>query len=143
MNRWILDSDHVSLLLAGNQNIIEQSARRHPNVFITIVTVQELYNGWVGRLNRNEDPDNLVKLYDRLAITVDFIKSVQVLGFDELAKAQYVLLRQQNKILARRRIDKDVRIAAITLSQNATMVTRNRKDFELVPNLVIENWADV
>jgi tRNA(fMet)-specific endonuclease VapC len=143
MNRWVLDTDHVSLFLAGHQSIIEQSARRHPDVAITIVTVQELYNGWVGKLNRNSDPDSLVKLYGKLAKTLDFIKSVQVLEFDESAKDHYIALREQHTFLNKKRIEKDVRIAAITQSQNAMMVTRNRQDFELIPNLKIENWADI
>lgn len=143
MNRWLLDTDHVSLLLGGNQNIAEQLERCHPDVFVSIVTVQELLNGWVGRLNRNTDPKELVRLYGNLSVTVNFIQSVQVLKFDERAMTRYIALRQQNRILTRRRIEKDVRIAAIALSQNATVVTRNRKDFELISGLTIENWADV
>ncbi|MEN8447821.1 MAG: type II toxin-antitoxin system VapC family toxin [Cyanobacteria bacterium J06555_13] len=141
MSQWILDTDHVSLLLSGEPKVIEQAMQRHPNVAITIVTVQELYNGWVGKLNRNSDPDALVRLYAKLSKTLDFIKLVTVLNFDESAKTQYIALQQQSKVLARRRIEKDVRIAAIALSKNAIMVTRNQKDFELIPNLQIENWT--
>ena len=35
----------------------------------------------------------------------------------------------------------DLLIACIALAHNATLVTRNVKDFAKVPNLKIENWA--
>lgn len=36
----------------------------------------------------------------------------------------------------------DLRIACIALAHDATLVTRNTKDFAHVPNLKVENWAD-
>lgn len=54
----------------------------------------------------------------------------------------YLNLQQSSKSLAKKRIEKDLRIASIALTQNATVVTRNYKDFSLIPNLKLENWAD-
>ncbi|MBI5758384.1 MAG: hypothetical protein HZA46_07695 [Planctomycetales bacterium] len=34
------------------------------------------------------------------------------------------------------------RIAAITLANEATLLSRNRKDFEKIPDLKVENWLD-
>jgi tRNA(fMet)-specific endonuclease VapC len=35
----------------------------------------------------------------------------------------------------------DLKIAAIALAHNATVLTRNVKDFKLVPGLRIEDWT--
>ena len=54
MSDWILDTDHVSLFLRGDQRVIEATERHGSNVMLTIITVQELFNGWVGRINQEE-----------------------------------------------------------------------------------------
>jgi tRNA(fMet)-specific endonuclease VapC len=49
VNRYILDTDGVSLILYNHSQIIANAAQ--DEVAVTIVTVQELFNGWVGRIN--------------------------------------------------------------------------------------------
>ena len=36
----------------------------------------------------------------------------------------------------------DLLIASIALANKAVLVTRNRKHFEKIPGLIIENWVD-
>jgi tRNA(fMet)-specific endonuclease VapC len=141
MNLWILDTDHVSLFLTGNEPVIAQVEKHYRNVAITIVTVQELFNGWNGRLNDPTQVSSLTNLYTKLWETTEFIKVITVLNFDIYAENCYKLLQQNSKDLAKKRIEKDLRIASIALTRNAIIVTRNHKDFSQIPNLKIENWT--
>jgi tRNA(fMet)-specific endonuclease VapC len=142
MTLWILDTDHTSLFLAGNKSIIAQIAKHSENVAITIITVQELFNGWNGKLNDPRQASNLSNLYTKLWKTTEFFKIITILNFDLDAENYYNRLRQNNRNLAKKKLEKDLRIASIALVQNATVVTRNYKDFSQVPNLQIENWVD-
>jgi len=91
VTQWILDTDHVSAILRGNQKALQQAANHHPQVFITIVTVQELFNSWSGKLNQTKDSKQLVKLYKQLAQTVvAFTRNVETLDFDHSAEQIYV-----------------------------------------------------
>ena len=55
MSAWILDTDHVSLLLAGHPKISRRVTKVGADVSITVVTVQELFNGWIVRINNSND----------------------------------------------------------------------------------------
>jgi tRNA(fMet)-specific endonuclease VapC len=138
---WILDTDHASLFLAGNKSIIAAVAKHSKDIAITVITVQELFNGWAGRLNNPAPEKNLTQLYTKLWETTEFIKVITVLNFDNNAESCYEMLRKSSKELAKNRIDKDLRIASIALTQNAIIVTRNNRDFSQIPNLKIENWS--
>ena len=64
-----------------------------------------------------------------------------MLNFDHAADQVYHQLRQDCPNLAKRRLEKDVKIAAIAIAHQAVVITRNRRDFEQVPGLQIEDWS--
>jgi tRNA(fMet)-specific endonuclease VapC len=140
MSRWILDTDHVSLFLEGNRTVIAKVSQIS-SVAITIITVQEIFNGWMGKLNDPSQSTNLVRVYTKLWETTDYFKSVEIFNFDETANTCYESLLQQNPQLNKKRLKKDLRIASIALSTNSIMVTRNYQDYSQIPNLRIEDWT--
>ena len=62
------------------------------------------------------------------------------LPFDDVAAAQYGALRTQLRRSGTPIGGNDMLIAAIALSADATLVTRNEKEFRLVPGLRVEVW---
>jgi tRNA(fMet)-specific endonuclease VapC len=141
MTLFILDTDSASLFLAGNQKLIYRVTQEVPHVVTTIVTVQELFNGWAGRVNDPAEANHLVRIYGKLWQTTEFLKTIEILTFSELANTYYQRLIQEHRFLAKKKLEKDMRIAAIALSVEGTIITRNQKDFTQVPNLKIEDWT--
>lgn len=137
MSLWILDTDSVSLFQRGNVEIA-----RHLNnvdaseIAITIITVEEQIRGRF-QVIRRANANDLVSAYEKLQITFDSLKSFHVLKFTAEAQELYTNLILQKIKVGRQ----DLRIAAIALSVNGILVTRNHRDFSQVPNLVLENWT--
>jgi tRNA(fMet)-specific endonuclease VapC len=106
-------------------------------VATTIITMTEQLRGRLAEINRARDEQSLVVAYARLDRTRDYYCSALILPFDTASAAIFRLL-----IAQRLRVGtQDLRIAAITLANDAILVTSNRRDFDRVPGLRIEDWA--
>lgn len=141
MSLWVLDTDHVSLLLERHPHISSRVVSVGEDVAISIVTVQELFNGWVVKINATRSVEDVVRLYGKLSRTVTLFGRVRVLDFDQKAGDMFNVLLKENPTLSKQRLQKDMRIAAIALVNNAVVVTRNYRDFSQVPSLTIEDWS--
>lgn len=139
MPQYILDTDHTSLILRNHPQVIANAS--HHSINVTIITVQELFNGWMGKINDPSAINNLPQLYLKLSITVKYLQTVKILDFTNEADRILKQLLKENPPLRKNRLQKDMRIAAIALSLNATVVTRNQRDFSLVPRLSIVDWT--
>jgi tRNA(fMet)-specific endonuclease VapC len=138
---FILDTDHVSFWLRGHPLVQARALQATGNVTTTVVSVQEIFNGWASRINNLAESETLVFAYTNLWQTAEFIRAFPVMNFDQAADDCYVRLLQENPLLQKKRLRQDMRIAAIALSLDATVVTRNRQDFGLVPGLSIVDWT--
>lgn len=65
-----------------------------------------------------------------------------VIPFDEKAAEAYGPLRAELERRGQRLDGPDLRIAAIALSRDLTLVTGNVRHFERVPGLRVENWLE-
>lgn len=141
MSLFLLDTDHVSLLLGGHPLVGRRVGEVGEQAVISLVTVQELFNGWVVRINGARELDDLVRLYDKLNRTLLLCKRIRVLEFDQAVAQVLQQLLRDNPGLSKQRLKQDMRIAATALANGAVMVTRNARDFSLVPGLKIEDWT--
>lgn len=137
----ILDTDHMSLLQRGGTEGKRLRSRLLSvpldDVATTVVTYEEQTRGWLARLARQStleqqildyaEVKKLLRDYCYLAV-LDFV----VKATAELRKLQSAKLRVGTM---------DLKIAAIALAENATLLTRNTTHFGKVPGLSIEDWA--
>jgi tRNA(fMet)-specific endonuclease VapC len=138
---YVLDTDHVSMWLEDHPVVCQNIEEFRSDLAITIVTVQELFNGWISRLNHPSEANRQVALYAKLSKVVVLLKEVDVLDFDEDADRAFRILLTQNSPLRKTRIQKDMRIASIAMANDAIVVTRNHRDFIQVPDLKILDWS--
>jgi hypothetical protein len=82
----------------------------------------------VVKINGVGNEADFVGLYGELWKSLDYLRSSRVLKFDRAADACFRGLLQQYPELRKNRIQRDVRIAAIALAVDATVVTRSRRD---------------
>lgn len=142
MSLRIIDTDHVSLALRGHPLVLDRLLRMSSQDKIAIITVQEIFNGWVSELNQpNATRESIIYHYHHLFSTMELLRKLPILEFDTIAFDRYEKLLSQNPNLRKKRLQKDIRIAAIALANDAIIVTRNRRDFEQVPGLKIEDWT--
>jgi tRNA(fMet)-specific endonuclease VapC len=141
MSLFLLDTDHVSLLLGGHPLVGRRVAAVGEQVGISLVTVQELFNGWVVRVNGAREMDEVVRLYGKLNRTLLLCKRIRVIEFDQSVAVVLQQLIADNPGLGKQRLKQDMRIAATALAHGAVMVTRNARDFSRVPGLTVEDWT--
>ena len=138
MSLFVLDSDTVSLLENGDPTVMARVASRPAaEISVAVIVVEEALSGWYSMIRKAKNPRQLAFAYDRLARKVSLLSGIRILGFSEAAIARFQdLSRAKLNIRAN-----DLRIAAIALEHNATVVTRNVRDFIVVPGLTVEDWS--
>lgn len=136
---YSLDTDTLSLLQDNHPEVVRR-VREHEDadvVAVSVITVEEVLNGWYSLVRRARNSAQTVTAYQSLADSVELLGAFSILPFNEVALARFEQLRKAKTNVKAM----DLRIAAIALEHGAVVVTRNRRDFERVPGLGIEDWT--
>ncbi len=137
---YLLDTDMLSLLWRGHPRVTERVAQAREDVAIALVTRIEILQGRFSFVLKAENAERLLQAQRRLRESEDDLGRFTVVSIGPTAGDEFDRLRASRRLKSIGR--GDILIAAIALAARATLITRNRKDFERVPGLAIENWAD-
>ena len=137
----ILDTDILSMLFAGHLRVAGRFRRERDEVVSTLVSRIEILTGRFASVLKAADGAQLLRAQERLRVSeAEDLSTIRLLPLDASAAAEFDRLRRYKAL---KKIGRgDLLIAAIALSQRATLATRNLRDFQQVPGLRLENWAD-
>jgi tRNA(fMet)-specific endonuclease VapC len=139
----VLDTDMLSIVQSRSGEAFRRLEQRLEDVAhreaiaVTIVTFEEQTRGWLAQVARARKAEQEVVAYRRLRSLLTDYCDRQVLEYDRRAIQRFVELRK-----AKIRIGTmDMKIAAIVLSLDAKLLSRNLGDFRKVPGLAVEDWT--
>ena len=140
--KFLFDTDHLSILQARSgteYSILAARMAGHPTAdfAVSVISLHEQTLGAQTFLGRARTSADLVRGYLLLRQIFDSFVSIQMVPFDtQAATALDGLVAQWIRISAM-----DLRIAAVALAQRLVLLTRNARDFNRVPGLVIQDWT--
>ena len=143
MTKYILDTDHLSLIqrkgIEGQLILAKISTLDNPEIAVTVITYEEQIRGRLLYLAKAKSIEQQVKAYSGLQQLITDYRSIPIIPFDRTAVLEYQRLRRQYSRLGKM----DLKIAAITLTNDAVLVTRNEGDFAQIAELKWENWSKI
>ena len=128
--RYLIDTDWVIHYLNGMPEIVDRLSRsKEAGLALSVISLAELYEG----VFHSRDPEgNERALYD-------FLEGVVVLGLDE--ETCKIFGRERGRLRADGKTtgDFDLLIGATALQHNLTVLTNNRRHFEVIESLSLES----
>jgi len=138
MPQFLFDTDRLTLYERGNPLVVQHVvAQPLGDVAISAVTAEESLRGRLGYLGRPLTGAARVRAYSLFIGTLKLISSIPILAYDSVCEMEY----QQLRGLVPRVGSQDLKIAAVALVHRLILLTRNRRDFSLVPGLLLADWS--
>jgi tRNA(fMet)-specific endonuclease VapC len=139
MSVFLLDSDTLTLL-EQRHVIVLQNVNAHPisHINLPAIALQEQMQGFLAAVNRARDQQELALAHEMLVNRLlPTWSRFSVLPFTKPAIVRFEQLRSMRLNIGLM----DLRIAAIALEMNLTVVTRNQRDFGRVPGRSTADWS--
>lgn len=136
----LLDTDMLTLLFQGHARVQARLRGAEEDAATTIITRIEVLQGRFDSILKAADAAQLLRAYQRLRQSEYQFTTLPLVPINEAVAKQFEQLARNRKL---KKIGRgDLLIASIALAHNATLATRNLRDFKQVPGLKVENWAD-
>jgi tRNA(fMet)-specific endonuclease VapC len=132
---YLLDTNIISYWMRGHPYLLERIKNHSPKeLSIATITLAEIYYGI------EKSP---AKKRERRK-KIEQIRSILDLHpFDESAASKYGIIRVQLEKKGLIISERDLQIASIALARRLCVVTHNRKEFDRVEKLRVEDWAKI
>ena len=130
---YLLDTNIVSYWMRGNESVIDRIRSCSPSdlALSTITLAEILYGIEKSPLKKKERRLKIEKISSLL----------EIYSFDEMAAAEYAVIRARLEKKGTVISERDTQIASIAMANKLTVVTHNVKEFSRIPKLKIEDWA--
>lgn len=126
--RFLIDTDWVIHYLNGHQAIVARVQDFSTNgIALSVISLAELYEGVFYSRNPRKSEDALH----------DFLRGVELLGIDEGTTRLFGRERGSLRAAGKTVGDFDLLIGATALHHGLTLLTNNRRHFELIEKLQI------
>ncbi|WP_427159607.1 type II toxin-antitoxin system VapC family toxin [Aliinostoc sp. HNIBRCY26] len=137
MTNYVLDTDHLSLYGRNHPNIISRLLAAKIQLTTTAINVEEQLRGRLAQVAEAKNGQLKSHAYYWLVETVMLLSEFNILQYDEKSQDIYQSLRNQRIRIG----TQDLRIASIVIGHQGILLTRNRRDFEKIPGLIIQDWS--
>ena len=124
--KYLVDSDYVADYLGARPHAIQLlSSFAKDDLSISLITYGEIYEG----IHFGRDPQKTKEVFHL------FLRSVAILPLSQPIMEQFARIRGELRRTGKIIGDFDILIAATAIHHRLTLMTRNIKDYQRIPNL--------
>ena len=138
MLRYIFDSDMFSHYVHGLPALAGRVDACPPeDLVLSAITIDEALTGWYSKIRKERHPERIESAFQSLIDTTIALNDFVLINYSTTSILRYESLKKLKLNVG----GNDLRIAAIALEHNATVVSANLRDFSRVPELKVEYWS--